>query len=78
MIVALRNPEETLDALRLLLKEEIATVKQQYQGPANRERDQQSASAQPPHSTAQKDVSNRKGEAQKKAKAGKPGEHRDK
>ena len=50
----------------------------QYQGSTNRDRDPQGVtSAQPPAPPSQKEVSNRKGEAQKKVKASKPGEHRE-
>lgn len=50
----------------------------QYQGTSNQERDPQGVtSAQPPSPSSQKTVSNRKNEAQKKAKTNKPGEHRE-
>lgn len=50
----------------------------QYQGTTSHDRDPQGVtSAQPPAPSSQKQVSNRKGEAQKKMKATKPGEHRE-
>jgi len=50
----------------------------QYQGTTSHDRDPQGVtSAQPPAPSSQKAVSNRKGEAQKKLKASKPGEHRE-
>ena len=52
----------------------------QYQGTTSHDRDPQGVtSAQPPAPSTQKQVSNRKGEAQKKMKmkASKPGEHRE-
>jgi hypothetical protein len=61
----------------ITLKEK-ATVKQ-YQSTSNRDRDPQGVtSAQPPAPSTQKEGSSRKGEEQKKVRASKPGEHREK
>ena len=51
----------------------------QYQSTSNRDRDPQGVtSAQPPAPSTQKEGSSRKGEEQKKVRASKPGEHREK
>ena len=51
----------------------------QYQGSGDRDRDQQGVtSAQPSVPSSQKEVSNRKGEEQKKIKTPKAGDHREK
>ena len=49
----------------------------QYQGTGDRD-SQGATSAQPSAPSSQKEVSNRKGEEQKKIKTAKAGEHRDK
>jgi hypothetical protein len=70
---------EELSALQVILNiyRGDKTVKQ-YLGSSNQERDPQGVtSAQPPQPSSQKTVSNRKAEAQKKTKANKPNEPRE-
>jgi hypothetical protein len=73
MIVALATTEETFVSSLITFKEEIATVKQ-YQGTTSSDRDPQGVtSAQPPAPLPRKEISDRKGQGQKKIKASKAG-----